>query len=149
MSEPGSCGICMCCCSRRWSNGCPVPVYRCAQPLSRDGHWLWESKQGHGGTGGGWFFGHCLLTSVTDDGVLTGWPLATANVNERFVLQAFLSARSGSPCLHTSALSTHTAQHVDLLPTVECMGPFLAVGQPTCQPYLTDGGFSSPRLAQC
>jgi hypothetical protein len=65
-------------------DGVPVPAYSCSQALREGGHWLWKSQRGHSG----WFVGDRLVACVTEAGVLTGWLLATANVNERWVLNA-------------------------------------------------------------
>lgn len=119
-------------------DGLPIPAYTCGQACREDTHWLWESKRGHGGTGGGWFIGKRLLASVSPDGVLTGWLLATANVHERCVLHAFLSARAGSPNLNAPPLSSHERQSNDLTPPVQRIGPFQAVGHFAQHPYLAD-----------
>jgi hypothetical protein len=128
-------------------DGLPLPAYSCGQALRENGHWLWESKEGHGGTNGGWFFGNRLLASVTEQGVLTGWLLATANVSERFILQALLSARAGCPTLDAPGPDAHHKQTDYLLPPVERIGPFQAVGAYTSRPYLADGGFNTQRWA--
>ena len=91
--------------------GCRCQRIAGEQALRENGHWLWASKAGHGGANGGWFFGNRLLASVTEQGVLSGWLLATANGSERFVLQALLSARAGCPSLDApdpDAHHTHT-----------------------------------------
>lgn len=126
-------------------DGEPVPAYSCGQACRESSHWLWESKHGHGGTGGGWFVGNRLWASVTDSGVLTGWLLATANVSQRFVLQAFLSARAGCPTLDAPPPSSHCSPHETPTLPVERIGPFQAVGAYTARPYLADRGLNGQR----
>lgn len=123
-------------------DGLPVPAYSCGQAEREHTHWLWESKRGHGGTSGGWFFGNRLLSSVTPQGAVTGWLLSTANVSERFVLQAFLSARAGCPTLDSPGPTAHDKHPRRLVAPVERIGPFQAIGRYTACPYLADGGFA-------
>jgi hypothetical protein len=125
-------------------DGEPVPAYSCGQALRENGHWLWESQRGHGGTGGGWFVGNRLFASVTDEGVLTGWLLATANVNERWLLQALLSTRAGQTDLVSPPPERRHARG-DLTPPVERIGPLSAVGSANGIPYVADRGLNGQR----
>jgi hypothetical protein len=125
-------------------DGEPVPAYSCGQALREHGHWLWESQRGHGGTQGGWFVGDRLLASVTEGGVITGWLLGSANINERWLLQAFVSARAFQPELDgPPADPTHAG--AELLPPVARIGPLHAVGKSFGQPYVADRGFNGQR----
>ena len=125
-------------------DGEPVPAYSCGQELRENGHWLWESQRGHGGTGGGWFIGDRLFASVTDNGIITGWLLGIANVNERWLLQAFLSTRAGQTDLAGPSPDKRHARG-DITPPVERIGPLSAVGCPAGVPYVADRGFNGQR----
>lgn len=75
----------------------PVPAFSSGQANREKGHWLWESSLGRGAAG--WFWGDHLLTAVGSNGAVTGWLLGTAAINDRWLLEAFLSARVGQPRL--------------------------------------------------
>jgi len=125
-------------------DGLPVPAYSCGQAEREASHWLWLSEKGHGGTSGGWFIGDRLLAAVTDSGVISGWLLGTANINERWLLNVFLSARCGQPEL----LSPPPDREHSKLPLPEPCGrisPLAAVGHSFTQPYLADRGFNGQR----
>jgi hypothetical protein len=138
-----------------WLNQ-PTDVYECldAVPLvamsngqakREAGHWLWESQVGHGGTSGSFFVGDHLLASVTARGVVTGWLVGNADINDRWLLTAFLSARAGQPELVAPPTATH-ARHADrATPPVGHIGAFQAVGQTRTGLYLADRGFNSRR----
>lgn len=74
-----------------------LPACSLAQAASADGHWLWWGQLGYGGNQGGWYWGEQVLTSVTPSGVVTGWLVGPAASDDRWMLQAFLSARAGCP----------------------------------------------------
>ena len=134
----------------------PADVYECVDsvPLAafsngqacRDHrHWLWESQTGHGGTSGGFYTGDQVLVSTTPSGVVTGWLVANADLDERWLLSAFLSARGGQPQLTGPARDQHQSHARRLFPPVGHVGAFQAVGQPCQCPYLADRGFNSRR----
>src|SRR6185295_11683841 len=70
----------------------------------------------------GWFEGFKLLTSVTPDGLITGYGFASGNVNDRPIAETFLAAR---------------CQPHPQLPTV---------GRPAAGPYIVDKGFDGRAL---
>lgn len=125
-------------------DGEPVPAYSGGQALREEGHWLWESERGHGGTQGGWFVGNRLLACVTETGVITGWLLGAANINERWLLQVLLSARAGNAEL-VGPPPDRTRSATELTPPVGRIGPLEAVGHSDGQPYLADRGFNGHR----
>ena len=125
-------------------DGEPVPAYSCGQALREHSHWLWESQRGHGGTQGGWFVGDRLVACVTETGVITGWLLAAAPINERWVLNALLSARAGNAELLAPEPDRKHAGP-ELLPPVARIGPLQAVGASFGQPYFADRGFNGQR----
>jgi len=125
-------------------DGQGVPAFSNGQALRENGHWLWESQKGHGGTHGGFFYGDRLLACVTQAGVITGWLLASANVNERWVLQAFLSARAGLVAVYAPPPDPKSKESASV-PPVERIGPFQAVGSSSGVPYVVDRGFNGQR----
>jgi len=124
----------------------PLPACSLAQATREDQHWLWRSRFGHGGTHGGWFFGDQLLAAVTPTGVVTGWLLGSAEVDDRWLLQAFLSARAGQPQLQAPAHRPKDAyvQRNDPPLNADIRG-FVAVGAARPRPYLADRGFNGAR----
>jgi hypothetical protein len=121
----------------------PLPAYRNGQALKEAGHWLWESTLGHGGTTGGFYHGDKLLMSVTPQGVISGWVVGKANLQDRWLLEAFVSARAGCPALRGPAPSSHAAHAQRVSPALGHFGAWPAVGQALPRPYLTDQGFNS------
>lgn len=114
-----------------------VPVRHCSlsQAASTDGHWCWWGSLGHGGNDGGWYWGDQCLLSVSPSGVVSGWLLGPANMDDRWMLQVFLSARHGQ------------AQWVGpsgrpIPQRLGTFGPLATVGLAPGLPYLADAGFN-------
>ena len=122
-----------------------LPAHSNAQHMRQNGHWLWESTMGLGGTSGRFYMGDTVLMSVFPQGAITGWLVGSGNVDDRWLLEAFLSARSGPAQLVGPAPSTHAAYAERAKPPIAHIGAFQAVGQVRAATYLTDGGFSSGR----
>ena len=125
-----------------------LPAHSNAQHMRENGHWLWESTMAIGGTNGRFYMGDTLLMSVLPQGAITGWLIGSGNVDDRWLLEAFLSARSGQPQLVGPAPSTHAAYAERAKPPLAHVGAFQAVGQVRAATYLVDGGFSSQRWLQ-
>lgn len=71
----------------------PLPAYSRAQGRKgRQRHWLWQARLGY--SKAGWFWGHRWLVSVTKQGVITGWTVGSADVQDRWLLQALVSGRA-------------------------------------------------------
>jgi hypothetical protein len=139
----------------RWLSQ-PDEVYECVdsvplvalsngQAQREPGHWLWESQAGHGGTSGGFFVGDHLLASVTPRGVVRGWVVGNAAINDRWLLSAFLSARAGCPEVVPPPAASHASRADRPTPPPGHIGCFQAVGQPLTGVYLVDQGFNSHR----
>ena len=81
--------------------GCPDTLYECVAgvPLVAMSNGQAKRQAGHGGTSGGFFVGDHLLMSVTPGGLVRGWLVGTADINEGWLLSAFLSARRGGAAL--------------------------------------------------
>src|SRR5260221_6320658 len=126
----------------------PLPAFSNGQACREAGHWLWESRTGHGGTSGGFYTGDQVLASVTPAGVITGWLLGNADIDERWLLSVFLSARAGAPCLSGPQRDPHQVRSRSLAPPPGHIGALLAVGVSLTALYLADRGFNSSRWQQ-
>jgi hypothetical protein len=119
----------------------PLPSCNIAQAASKSGRWLLESTLGRGGNNGGWFYGHQVLTSVTPKGAVTGWLLGAAHDDDRWMLQAFISARAG----YMDLVGPLPASGKGLsYPTGRMLLP-ASTGQAKARPYVADRGFNGAR----
>jgi hypothetical protein len=109
-----------------------LPAYTTGHQLRQKSHWLWQSTQARGAHGH-WFYGHFLLASVLPSGAMTGWLVATAYLNDRWILQRFLSLRC--------SYDEYTTPIDRLKPPVGYIGGLCAVGQTRSGIYLADKGF--------
>lgn len=127
----------------------PVPAYSCSQAQREQQHALWDSTQGHGGTHGGWYYGHKLLLSVHDSGAVTGFVVAPADVQDRWLLEALLAYRAGYEEGSQPPDNTHQA-HADRppAPPAELFSPALAAGSMLAELMFADKGFNSSRWTQ-
>lgn len=135
----------------RWyevGDGLPLPVCSLGQALREPHRWLLHSSRGHGGNHGGWFFGQRWWVSVTAEGAITGWVVADAFINERWVLEAFLSQRGGDGELRTPAVDHRVSRAERPLPTTGFIGGQFAAGRYTLRPYLVDRGLNGGRWLQ-
>lgn len=123
----------------------PLVAFSGGQANREKGHWLWESSVGRGA--GDWFWGDHLLAAVSSDEVVTGWLLGTAAINDRWLLEAFVSARAGQPQLVEPPRRIKDARADYTAPPLGRIGPFQAVGQAQKRPYLADRGFNGERWA--
>ena len=98
-----------------------------------------------GGTDGGWFFGSQILLCVSDKGVITGWMWAPANVDDRYVLQAFLSSRAGDMNLEEPPVSQQQRNRLRYVATTEAYGPPMTAGISRGVPTIADAGFNGAR----
>jgi hypothetical protein len=121
----------------------PLVAFSGGQALRQREHRLWQSTVGRGA--GSWFWGDHLLAAVSRNEVVTGWLLGTAAINDRWLLEAFVSARAGQPQLVEPARETPAARAEQTPPPVGAIGPFQAVGFAQDRPYLADKGFNGKR----
>ena len=126
-------------------DGLPLVAMSNGQAAREGSHWLWESQRGQGGTSGGFFVGDKLLASVTPTGVVTGWLVGNAAINERWLLEALLSARAGQPQLGQPPAAAHASRADRPTPPCGHIGAFQAVGHTVRGVYLADRGFNSSR----
>jgi hypothetical protein len=127
-----------------------VPLPACSLAQSRkQGHWLWASRIGWGGNHGGWYYGEQLLVSALPSGVVTGWLLGPADTDDRWLLEAFLSQRTGQMQVAGPARDAKQVRSRSRPPIRPAIGPVhSAAGQGHPRPYLADQGFNGPRWQQ-
>ncbi len=122
----------------------PLPHCSLGQAISHDRHWL-SGKKGRGGNHGGWFYGEQLLLCASDKGLVTGWMTGLANIDDRWVMEAFLSSRKGEKQLIEPPLPKHRTYKQRFIPSLESFSPALTAGRDRSLPFLADGGFSGER----
>jgi len=127
----------------------PVPAYSNGQALREPAHALWDSGKGHGGTQGGWYYGHKLLLGVHDSGAVTGFVTAPAHIQDRWLLEALLAYRAGYEAGSQPPDNQHQA-HRDrpAAPPPEVFSPSLTAGSALTDLMLADKGFNASRWAQ-
>jgi hypothetical protein len=120
----------------------PLPAYSLAQGRKpRQRHWLWQARLGY--SKAGWFWGHRWLVSVTRGGVITGWTVGSADLQDRWLLQALVSGRAhGHIHLRAPRLLHYVKPKRRLQVPVTPIGPALATGQGNRRVYLTDASFN-------
>jgi hypothetical protein len=124
----------------------PLPAASLAGYTRGKGHWLFDSSIGKGAMG--WFFGDRLLASVSPQGAISGWLLGSANINDRWLLQAFLSQRAGRPQLKEPPRRSRQRSDKQSPVPRHFIGAFTAVGQSLGSYYLADGNFNGQRWIQ-
>jgi hypothetical protein len=125
-------------------DGLPLPVCTLGHAARQKQHWLMHSSRGHGGNYGGWFFGQRWWVSLTPSGAITGWVVADASINERWVFEALLSARGGDGDLHGPLVAPQTPPDERATPPLGFIGGAFAVGK-WCATYLADRGLNGQR----
>lgn len=123
----------------------PLPACSTAQWQRDPGHWLWESTVGMGGTHGGYYMGEQVLVAHNRKGAITGWLLGSAYIDDRWMLEGLLSARTGVPQLIGPEFHPDTARAQWTEPPIGHMGPYQAVGHWSPRPILADKGFNGWR----
>lgn len=121
----------------------PLPAYSVGQAEREKCHWLWMSRLGRGQYGE-WFWGDRLLASVSSNGAVTGWVLGSANVNDRWLMQMFLSTRAEQADLVVPERRRRDGQRHDEAP-LSPIAPLIAVGCASGEPYLADANFNGAR----
>lgn len=121
----------------------PLPAGTTGQYSRERGHWLWTARVGKGP--GGWFWGDRWLVSVTERGIITGWLVGAADINDRWLLEAFVSCRAGTPQLVQPPRRAKDAKTQHTPPPVGFIGGWQACGQGLGRPYLVDGNFNGRR----
>ena len=73
----------------------PVPVGSLSQSKAEQSHWFQTANVGYGGNQGSMYWGHQALMSIQPNGLISGWLLASASSDDRWLMQGFLSQRAG------------------------------------------------------
>lgn len=121
-----------------------LPHCSLSQAASHDSHWL-SGHLGRGGNNGGWFYGEQVLMSVTSAGVITGWLVGQAQIDDRWMLEAFLSTRQHSMRLSGPPAADSKKGQVSHIATSESFSPPITTGLAMGGPYLADRGFNGDR----
>lgn len=122
----------------------PLPHCSLAQAASYDSHWL-SGELGRGGNNGGWFYGEQLLMSVSASGVITGWLVGLAAIDDRWMMQAFLSTRHGYLDMLPPQPTPKKQDQSKRIATAHSFSPAITVGFERGLPYLVDDGFNGQR----
>ncbi len=122
----------------------PAPHCSLGQAISHDRHWLF-GKKGRGGNHGGWYYGEQLLLCASNSGVITGWMLGLANIDDRWLMEALVSSRQGWKRVIEPELPKHRTYKTRRIPSPESISPALCAGDDRGLTYLADGGFSGRR----
>ncbi len=124
---------------------CPLPAFSNAQAVKDQRHWLWESTLGRGGNRGGFFYGDHLLVAAHQRGAVTGWMVATASIQDRWLMEALVSARAAQPQLRGPAHRPRASRAQRVTPPVGHVGPVQAAGASKPRPYVADRGYNGQR----
>jgi hypothetical protein len=122
----------------------PLPACSLAQSRRERGHWWWWSRYGHGGTRGGSYFGDQVVMSASPNGVVSGWLVGDAMLDDRWLLQALLRLRARQVAL-TCPPASASGKYRHLLPPASLPLPAIAAGPALSDHYLADGGFGGER----
>jgi hypothetical protein len=123
----------------------PLPALSTAQNQRDNGHWLWESTTGRGGNQGGYYIGDQVLIVHNRHGAITGWLIGSAYIDDRWMLEGVLSARTGTPQLIGPPPHDATPRSDWTEPPLGHLGPYQAVGCWSPRPILADKGFNGWR----
>jgi hypothetical protein len=118
-------------------DGFPIPVAHGARSF----HPGWLADIARIGKGGNdrYFYGVRMVMVIKQDGVATGWTLASGNVQERWVAEVLLSTRAGVPGMQ-GPLDPET-QQPQVTPPTEWMAVLPSCGAASQKPILSDSGF--------
>jgi hypothetical protein len=130
--------------SAQWQAACdcevmdcvPVPVAHGAR-LFHPGWMVDIARIGKGGNDR-YFYGLHLLLVVTASGLPTGWTLAAANVQDRWLAELLFSARAGQAQL-TGPLTPRSEPQVE--PPTDWVGPTQGCGANTHRLIIADAAF--------
>ena len=118
-------------------DGFPIPVAHGARSFNPG--WLADiARIGQGGNDR-YFYGVRMMMVIHQNGVATGWALASGNVPERWVAELLFSTRAGVPGLQGPLDAQGHKPKV--LPPEEWMAVVPSGGAASNKPILSDGGF--------
>jgi len=118
-------------------DGFPIPVAHGARSF----HPGWLADIARIGKGGNdrYFYGVRMMMVVSEQGVATGWALASGNVQERWVGERLFSLRAGVP--RVQGPLDAQGQQPKLPPPEEWMAAVPSGGAVSDKPILSDSGF--------
>ena len=118
-------------------DGFPMPVAHGARSF----HPGWLADIARIGTGGNarYFYGVRMMMVVNQQGVATGWALASGNVQERWGAEWLFSTRAGVPGVQGPL--DDTGQKPQVTPPEEWRAAVPSGGAASQKPILSDGGF--------
>ena len=118
-------------------DGFPIPVAHGARSFNPG--WLADiARIGKGGNDR-YFYGVRMMMVVNQQGVATGWALASGNVQERWVAELLFSTRAGVPRVH-GPLDVQ-GHKPTVTPPQEWMAAVPSGGAASSKPILSDSGF--------
>jgi hypothetical protein len=118
-------------------DGFPIPVAHGARSFSPG--WLADiARIGKGGNDR-YFYGVRLMMVINQNGVATGWALASGNVQERWVAELLFRSRAGVSGLHGPL--DDKGQQPKVKPPEEWMAIVPSGGVASTKPILSDCGF--------
>ena len=118
-------------------DGFPIPVAHGARSFNPG--WLADiARIGKGGNDR-YFYGVRMMMVINQNGVATGWALASGTVQERWVAELLFSTRAGIPGLQ-GPLDAQ-GQKPKVAPPEEWMAVVPSSGAASQKPILSDGGF--------
>jgi hypothetical protein len=124
-------------------DGCPIPVAHGARSVNPG--WLADiAGLGKGGSDR-YCYGVRMMMVISQQGVATGWALASGNGQERLVAELLCSTRAGVPRVQGPLDAQH--QKPKVTPPEEWMAAVPSGGAASHKPVLSDGGFRGRRLA--
>lgn len=124
-------------------DGLPLPAASLAQITREKSQWLWTGMVS--GRRNKRFWGHTLFASIRPSGVITGWVVGSANLHERWLMEALLSTRAGIPQVVGPPHNSRKARAQRATPPVGYIGGFFAAGRDHRVPYLGDKAFNGKR----
>jgi len=121
----------------------PVPLMRCCRGQK---HRLFgdEAGVGRGGSDHQWYYGCKLLVAVTREGAITGFVLAPASTEDRWVAEAFLCWRANKwaePFTPEELPRPYRRNGKKYVGPTGPLGPRSGVGDRSPVPYVVDRGF--------
>lgn len=118
-------------------DGFPIPVAHGARSFSPG--WLADiARIGKGGNDR-YFYGVRMMMVINQNGVATGWAVASGNVQERWVAELLFSTRAGVPGVQGPLDAQR--QKPKMTPPDEWMAAVPSGGAASHKPILSDGGF--------
>jgi len=121
-----------------------LPHCSLSQAASHKRHWL-SGHLGRGGNNGGWFYGEQLLMSASSTGVITGWLVGPAQIDDRWMMEAFLSTRHSHMRMIGPEPAGSKKYEITYVATPESLGPAITTGVSIDKLYLADKGFNGER----